>query len=61
MGADDDDVGVGDYNEADATAVMCEVVTETRSMTVKTISTIKEEKKIMNEFFYYSNQFLKDS
>ena len=45
MGADDDDVGVGDYNEADATAVMCEVVTGTRSMTVKTISTIKEEKK----------------
>ena len=45
IGDDDDDVGVGDYNEADATAVMCEVVTGTRSMTVKTISTIKEEKK----------------
>ena len=45
MGADDDDVGVGDYNEANTTTVMCEVVTGTRSMTVKTISTIKEEKK----------------
>ena len=46
MGADGDDVGVGDYNEADITAVMCEVVTGMRSMTVKTISTIKEEKKL---------------